>query len=174
MIDETIRRVVAWPDRVGLERIVSIAQVGNDASERIMGKLGMRLERDTVDPACGAPGPGPRDHQGAVPGSVPRTATRTARPGVTTSGRDDLGSLISSLIHPRTPASISVHRSSLSRQRYPRGLSCTVILKSGRLAVKQPRTTRPIANAFPGHRHAAALDCLLCAQDDPADVRAAQ
>jgi RimJ/RimL family protein N-acetyltransferase len=39
----------------GLERIVSIAQVGNDASERIMGKLGMRLERETVDPTCNRP-----------------------------------------------------------------------------------------------------------------------
>jgi len=39
----------------GLERIVSIAQVGNDASERIMGKLGMRLEREMVDPACDRP-----------------------------------------------------------------------------------------------------------------------
>jgi RimJ/RimL family protein N-acetyltransferase len=37
----------------GLERIVSIAQVGNEASEHIMGKLGMRLERETVDPTCG-------------------------------------------------------------------------------------------------------------------------
>ncbi|MFB6783440.1 GNAT family N-acetyltransferase [Streptomyces sp. NPDC056352] len=37
----------------GLERIVSIAQVGNDASERIMVKLGMRPFRETVDPSCG-------------------------------------------------------------------------------------------------------------------------
>ncbi|MFF2118686.1 GNAT family N-acetyltransferase [Kitasatospora sp. NPDC058184] len=37
----------------GLERIVSIAQVGNDASERIMTKLGMRLERETVNPTGG-------------------------------------------------------------------------------------------------------------------------
>jgi RimJ/RimL family protein N-acetyltransferase len=36
-----------------LERIISIAQVGNDASERIMGKLGMRLDRETVDPTYG-------------------------------------------------------------------------------------------------------------------------
>ncbi len=36
----------------GLERIISIAQVGNDASERIIGKLGMRLEQETVDPTC--------------------------------------------------------------------------------------------------------------------------
>jgi hypothetical protein len=42
---------------VGLERIVSIAQAGNDASERIRGKLGIRLERETADPACRAPGP---------------------------------------------------------------------------------------------------------------------
>ncbi|MFF2619486.1 GNAT family N-acetyltransferase [Kitasatospora sp. NPDC058046] len=37
----------------GLERIVSIAQVGNDASERIMTKLGMRLDRETVNPTGG-------------------------------------------------------------------------------------------------------------------------
>lgn len=37
----------------GLERIVSIAQVGNAASERIMVKLGMRLERETVSPGTG-------------------------------------------------------------------------------------------------------------------------
>ncbi|GAA3145976.1 GNAT family N-acetyltransferase [Streptomyces rectiviolaceus] len=37
----------------GLERIVSIAQVGNEASERIMHKLGMRVERGTFDPTCG-------------------------------------------------------------------------------------------------------------------------
>jgi RimJ/RimL family protein N-acetyltransferase len=34
----------------GLDRIVSIAQVGNDASERVMAKLGMHLERETVAP----------------------------------------------------------------------------------------------------------------------------
>jgi hypothetical protein len=39
----------------GLERIVSIATVGNDASERIMAKLGMHLERETVDLACHRP-----------------------------------------------------------------------------------------------------------------------
>ena|SRR5581483_4374700 len=38
-----------------LDRIVSIHQVGNDASPRIMEKLGMRLERETVDPSCGRP-----------------------------------------------------------------------------------------------------------------------
>ncbi|MEU6119741.1 GNAT family N-acetyltransferase [Streptomyces sp. NPDC047117] len=37
----------------GLERIISIAQRGNDASERIMRKLGMRPDRETVDPTCG-------------------------------------------------------------------------------------------------------------------------
>lgn len=37
----------------GLERIVSIAQVGNGASERIMTKLGMRPVRETVNPTCG-------------------------------------------------------------------------------------------------------------------------
>jgi RimJ/RimL family protein N-acetyltransferase len=41
--------------RVGLTRIVSIHQVGNSASERIMEKLGMRFERETVDPSCSRP-----------------------------------------------------------------------------------------------------------------------
>jgi RimJ/RimL family protein N-acetyltransferase len=34
---------------------VSIHQVGNDASGRIMEKLGMRFERETVDPSCARP-----------------------------------------------------------------------------------------------------------------------
>ena len=38
-----------------LERIVAIVQVGNGASERVMRKLGMRLERETVDPGSGRP-----------------------------------------------------------------------------------------------------------------------
>ncbi|MFJ6944616.1 GNAT family N-acetyltransferase [Streptomyces wuyuanensis] len=37
----------------GLERIVSITQVGNDASERITTKLGMRPVRETVNPTGG-------------------------------------------------------------------------------------------------------------------------
>lgn len=37
----------------GLDRIVSIVQPGNGASERIITKLGMRLLRETVDPGCG-------------------------------------------------------------------------------------------------------------------------
>ena len=32
----------------GLEQFISIAQ----ASERIMGKIGMRLEREPIDPTC--------------------------------------------------------------------------------------------------------------------------
>jgi len=38
-----------------LDRIISIAQVGNGASERVMRKLGMRLARETVDPTCDRP-----------------------------------------------------------------------------------------------------------------------
>jgi RimJ/RimL family protein N-acetyltransferase len=38
-----------------LGQIISIAQAGNGASERVMGKLGMRLARETVDPACDRP-----------------------------------------------------------------------------------------------------------------------
>jgi RimJ/RimL family protein N-acetyltransferase len=37
----------------GLERIVSIAQVGNAASERVMTKLGMHLVRETAHPGGG-------------------------------------------------------------------------------------------------------------------------
>ncbi|MFH8486687.1 GNAT family N-acetyltransferase [Streptomyces longisporoflavus] len=39
----------------GLDRVVSIVQVGNNASERVMNKLGMRVERGAVDHHCGRP-----------------------------------------------------------------------------------------------------------------------
>ncbi|MGW5737310.1 MULTISPECIES: GNAT family N-acetyltransferase [Streptomyces] len=39
----------------GLERIISVVQVGNHASERVMNKLGLRVERGSVDPHCGRP-----------------------------------------------------------------------------------------------------------------------
>lgn len=39
----------------GLERIVSIVQTGNAASERIVAKLGMTVARVTTDPASGRP-----------------------------------------------------------------------------------------------------------------------
>ncbi|MFI8371420.1 GNAT family N-acetyltransferase [Streptomyces sp. NPDC085466] len=39
----------------GLDRIVSVAQTGNDASLRVMAKLGMRRERETVDPGSARP-----------------------------------------------------------------------------------------------------------------------
>ncbi|MCM2430848.1 GNAT family N-acetyltransferase [Streptomyces sp. RKAG337] len=44
----------ALQDR-GLDRVISIHQVGNDASENVMRKLGMVLERETVDPVYGRP-----------------------------------------------------------------------------------------------------------------------
>ncbi|MER6297965.1 GNAT family N-acetyltransferase [Kitasatospora sp. NPDC001539] len=37
----------------GLDRVVSIVQVGNRASERVTAKLGMRLVRETVTPTSG-------------------------------------------------------------------------------------------------------------------------
>jgi RimJ/RimL family protein N-acetyltransferase len=37
-------------DRMGLDRIVSVAQAGNHASTRVMHKIGMTLERATVHP----------------------------------------------------------------------------------------------------------------------------
>ena len=40
-------------DGRGLERIVGIAQVGNNASERVMAELGMRPVRETVNPISG-------------------------------------------------------------------------------------------------------------------------
>jgi RimJ/RimL family protein N-acetyltransferase len=42
----------AFEDR-GMDRLVSIAQVGNTASERIMAKLGMRLALETRTPGGG-------------------------------------------------------------------------------------------------------------------------
>lgn len=42
-----------WFEERGLERIVSITQVGNDASERIMTKLETHPVRETVNPTCG-------------------------------------------------------------------------------------------------------------------------
>lgn len=42
-------------DQVGLERVVSAHQVGNVASERVMKKLGMKLERETRHPRLGVP-----------------------------------------------------------------------------------------------------------------------
>lgn len=42
----------AW-DPVGLDRVVSVHAVGNDASGNVMQKLGMRLDRETVHPKNG-------------------------------------------------------------------------------------------------------------------------
>ena len=42
-------------DDVGLDRVVSVCHVENTASERVMTKLGMRKDRDTVVPSSGVP-----------------------------------------------------------------------------------------------------------------------
>src|SRR5712691_534509 len=39
----------------GFDQIVSIFQIGNEASERVMIKLGMSLHRHTIDPSTGRP-----------------------------------------------------------------------------------------------------------------------
>lgn len=39
----------------GLDRVISISRVGNDASENVMRKLGMVLERETTHPVYGHP-----------------------------------------------------------------------------------------------------------------------
>jgi RimJ/RimL family protein N-acetyltransferase len=44
----------ALQDR-GLDRVISIAHIGNDASENVMRKLGMVPERETTHPAYGHP-----------------------------------------------------------------------------------------------------------------------
>jgi RimJ/RimL family protein N-acetyltransferase len=44
----------ALQDR-GLDRLISISQVGNEASENVMRKLGMTLERETAHPDFGFP-----------------------------------------------------------------------------------------------------------------------
>ncbi|MDJ0343408.1 GNAT family N-acetyltransferase [Streptomyces sp. H10-C2] len=44
----------ALQDR-GLDRVISICQVGNDASENVMRKLGMVPERETAHPVYGLP-----------------------------------------------------------------------------------------------------------------------
>jgi RimJ/RimL family protein N-acetyltransferase len=42
-------------ETVGLDRVVSIRHVDNDASRRVMDKLGLRVERSTVVPGTGQP-----------------------------------------------------------------------------------------------------------------------
>jgi RimJ/RimL family protein N-acetyltransferase len=39
----------------GLDRVISIARIGNDASENVMRKLGMTPERQTTHPVHGFP-----------------------------------------------------------------------------------------------------------------------
>jgi RimJ/RimL family protein N-acetyltransferase len=51
---EAARAALAFGfDRVGLDRIVSVYAVGNDASGNVMQKLGMHLDRETVHPVHG-------------------------------------------------------------------------------------------------------------------------
>ncbi|MBB4751716.1 GNAT family N-acetyltransferase [Actinoplanes lobatus] len=42
-------------DDLGMKHLVSIHQVGNEASARVMLKIGMRLDRETNDPTHGTP-----------------------------------------------------------------------------------------------------------------------
>lgn len=42
-------------NQCGLDRVVSIHQVGNDVSGRIMSKIGMNLFLETIDPSCQRP-----------------------------------------------------------------------------------------------------------------------
>jgi RimJ/RimL family protein N-acetyltransferase len=41
--------------QLGLPEIVSIHQVGNEASARVIEKLGLHFDRETLDPSCGRP-----------------------------------------------------------------------------------------------------------------------
>ena len=42
-------------DDLALDRVIGIHQVGNHASERLLQTLGMRRERETMDPSCQRP-----------------------------------------------------------------------------------------------------------------------
>ncbi len=42
-------------NQLALERLLSIYQLGNGASARIMEKLGMTVYHNTIDPSCGRP-----------------------------------------------------------------------------------------------------------------------
>ena len=51
---EGARAVLKWGfEEAGLERIISIVQVGNASSERITAKLGMTFESETIEPRSG-------------------------------------------------------------------------------------------------------------------------
>lgn len=53
---EAARAVLDFGFRdVELDEVVSICQIGNDASEHIMRKIGMDLDGRTTDPTCGRP-----------------------------------------------------------------------------------------------------------------------
>lgn len=58
-------------DELGLQRVLSIVQVGNAASERIARKLGMNLVRATIDPTCGRPVQVFAVSQSSSPGAPP-------------------------------------------------------------------------------------------------------
>ncbi len=42
-------------NQLELERLLGIYQIGNEASARVMEKLGMTDYRSTIDPSCGRP-----------------------------------------------------------------------------------------------------------------------
>ena len=53
---EAARAALAFAfEEAGFSRLVSICQVGNEASERVMLKLGMTLDRETREPALDLP-----------------------------------------------------------------------------------------------------------------------
>ena len=41
--------------KLGISEIVCVCQAGNHASARIVQKLGMRFDREAIDPTCGRP-----------------------------------------------------------------------------------------------------------------------
>jgi hypothetical protein len=134
----------------GLERAASITHVRNDSPGRIMAKPGMRRSGRRslphLQPGSPGPRPGSLTHRGQPRLRLRQTKRNSssggAIPDLTSrlqggrSARSDLAlatgnraavSLTSSLIHPRTPASICVYRSSLSRQMDLRSRPCTMI-----------------------------------------------
>ncbi len=52
---EAARAVLAFAAEAGLDRVVAVYLVGNDASARVMERVGMRFDRETVENVHGLP-----------------------------------------------------------------------------------------------------------------------
>jgi hypothetical protein len=126
----------------GLERVVSITQVGNNASERIVVKAGHAAGAGDGRSGLRASGPRIRDHQGAVPEPAGKRASGTA------AGAALVGavSFVVSYIHVyRRPCACTA--GPLSRQVDHHDRSCTLIRNTEKQTVGDQRcSSATIAN----------------------------